>query len=144
MSQQARDALVKKLVFQKDSQRSDLETIGVTQTNLIALLTDLTDRGWHIEITAVKTDHHDDSALGLHSHFNGYCVDCWPLASATPGDYLDADSQEFADFLADADDSAYHYQTGLAGSANTAANQEAAGPSWFPDTGGDHVHLGAK
>lgn len=144
MSQEARDALVAKLVFQRDSQRSDLENIDVTQTQLVALLTELTNRGWNIEITSVRTDHSDDSALGFHCHAHGFCADLWPLASSTPGDYLDAGDPEFQEFLKDAAESQWIYQIGLAGSAWTSANAAAAGPTVFEDDGADHVHLGAK
>jgi hypothetical protein len=144
MSIAARVALCEKLVFQRPSQRTDLETVGVTQTQLIALLLDLTGKGHHIEITAVKSDHSDDGILGEHSHYNGYCVDCWPLASATPGDYLDASDSRFQKFLRDAAASAWLYQIGLAGSAWTDANAAAAGPTAFHDDGADHVHLGAQ
>ena len=144
MSIQAREKLVVQLVFQRDSQSTDLLDVNLTQTELIALLLDLTNKGWHIEITAVRSDHSDDSALGLHSHANGYCADLWPLASATPGDYLDASSASFRLFLADAADSSWLYQIGLAGSANTPENMAAAGPTAFADDGADHVHLGAN
>ena len=144
MSQEARDALVKKLVFQKDSQRSDLENIDLTNTALIALLTELTNRGWNIEITSVRTDHSDDSALGYHCHAHGFCADLWPLASNVAGDYLGAGDPEFAEFLKDAAESPYLYQIGLAGSAWTTTNAAAAGPTVFQDDGQDHIHLGSK
>ena len=143
MSQQARDVLVAKLVFQDDTQASDLQNIGLTQTQLIALLTELTGKGWNIEITSVRTDHSDDSALGLHCHANGYCADLWPLASSDAGDYLDAGDPRFQQFLTDAAASPWLYQIGLAGSAWTTANANAAGPTVFQDDGADHVHLGS-
>jgi hypothetical protein len=144
VSQQARDALVAKLVFQDDTQASDLENVNLTQTQLIALLTDLTNKGWHIEITAVRSDHSDDSALGFHCHAHGFCADLWPLASAEAGDYLDATDPRFQSFLKDAAASSWLYQIGLAGSAYTDANVAAAGPTAFQDDGADHVHLGAQ
>lgn len=144
MSQEARDALVQKLVFQADSQRSDLENIDLTQTQLIALLTELTNRGWNIEITSVRTDHSDDSALGYHCHAHGFCADLWPLESMSPGDYVDGNSAQFAEFLKDCSESKWLYQIGLAGSAWTDANAAAAGPTVFHDDGADHIHLGAQ
>lgn len=144
MSQQARDDLVVHLVFQDETQKSDLESETLTQTTLIALLQELVAKDWNIEITAVRTDHHDDSALGLHSHANGYCVDCWPLADATPGNYLDASDPRFQQFLADCATAPYLFQIGLAGSADTYANRVAAGHTVFEDTGADHVHLGSS
>ncbi|HEX3670249.1 MAG TPA: hypothetical protein VHT92_00960 [Candidatus Cybelea sp.] len=145
MSQEARQELVNLLVFQSPVEKGDLLDPNRTQTQLIALLLDLAKgKGWHIEITAVRTDHHDDSALGLHCHANGYAADCWPLASATPGNYLDAGDPRFASFLRDAAASSWLYQIGLAGSAYTAANMAAAGSNAFQDDGADHVHLGAN
>jgi hypothetical protein len=145
VSQEARQQLVNLLVFQRDTERGDLLDPNRTQTQLVALLLDLAQsHGWHIEITAVRTDHHDDSGLGLHCHANGYAADCWPLASAAAGDYLDAGDSRFQTFLRDAAASAWLYQTGLAGSAYTATNMAAAGPRAFQDDGADHVHLGAN
>ena len=140
MSQQARDALVTKLIFQRDSQRNDLLSPLVTQTELIAFLTELVAKGHFLEITAVKSDHHNDGPRG---HAGGRAADCWPLASFTAGDYLDADDARFAAFLRDVAASTWLYQVGLAGSADTAENRAAAGATCFSDSGGDHVHLGA-
>lgn len=130
--------------FQSASQWQDLLDAGKTQTWLIALLTDIVNKGHIIEFTAVKSDHHNDSGLGTHCHFNGWCVDCWPLASATPGDYLDASDARFTKFCHDAGFDPHEYQEGLAGSAYTHDNVVAAGSGVFQDDGGDHVHLGAK
>ncbi len=100
MSQQARQELVNLLVFQRGTEKGDLLDPNRTQTQLIALLLDLAKtHGWHIEITAVRTDHHDDSSLGLHCHANGYAADCWPLKSAAPQDYLDAGDPRFQEIL---------------------------------------------
>jgi hypothetical protein len=152
MTSPTREELVAKLVFQDASQKADLLDDSVTKTQLIGLLLELTVRGFHIEITAVKSDHHDDSYLGEHCHFNGYCADCWPLNSPTPGDYMDASSPEFRKFLEAAAASSYRFQIGLAGDgpndptnyADSPANMAAAGSSAFHDDGGPHVHLGAN
>ncbi|MFY9883526.1 MAG: hypothetical protein WAL67_16770 [Candidatus Cybelea sp.] len=144
MSTQAREQLVSKLVFQDGSQKSDLLNPSLTQTTLIALLLDLADKGHHIEITAVRSDHDNDSALGLHCHHNGYCADLWPLGSATPGDYLDANNPYFQQFLKDAAASVWLHQIGLAGTAWNDANVAAGGSTVFHDDGADHVHLGAE
>lgn len=146
MSVETRQALVDSpnLIFQNESQRSDLLDPNKTQTYLVAFLGELLDKGHIIELTAVKSDHSDDSALGEHCHFNGWCVDCWPLASQEAGDYLDASDEEFADFLSDAAEAQYHHQTGLAGTAYTSSNMTAAGPTAFQDDGADHVHLGTQ
>lgn len=146
MSEEARAALVASpnTFFQDDTQRADLDDDHVTQTGLIAILTELIGKGHAIEFTAIKSDHHDDSNLGLHCHFNGYCADLWPLASASAGDYLDAGDARFQAFLSDVAHSQYLYQVGLAGSAWTSANAVAAGDSVFHDDGADHVHIGAE
>lgn len=145
MSQEARQALVDSpnTIFQADSQRADLLDESRTNTTLIALLADLIEKGHKIEFTAIKSDHHDDSNLGEHCHFNGFCADCWPLASTTAGDYLNAEDPRFQQFLKDVDASLFTYQTGLAGTAWTSANALAAGDAVFHDDGEDHVHLGA-
>lgn len=145
MSLEARKALVDSpnTFFQSESQREDLLNIKATKTGLIGLLTDLVSQGFFIEFTAIKSDHHDDSALGLHCHFKGFCADCWPLASAKAGDYLDANDPRFQNFLRAAAKSAFLHQVGLAGSAYTEANAEAAGLTCFHDSGPDHIHLGA-
>jgi hypothetical protein len=140
----ARAALCKALFFQADSQRSDLMDPTVTKTELVALLLGLTDLGWHIEITSVKTDHSDDSNLGLYCHANGYAADLWPLLTAQAGDYLDAGSSAFTKFLADLRASPWLYQIGLGGSAWSPGNAYTAGPSAFRDDGEDHVHVGAS
>lgn len=144
MSIAARQLLCERLVFQADSQRADLMDPAKTRTELIALLLELTEaKHWRMEVTAVRSDHHDDSALGLHSHANGYCADLWPLASPNAGDYLDANAPLFQDFLADVAESPWLYQVGLAGTANTNENRAAAGPKSFFDDGADHIHVGA-
>ena len=144
MSIQARQELCSKLVFQHASQKADLLDVNKTQTQLIALLLGLTNMGWHIEITAVRSDHSDDSGLGFHCHAHGFCADLWPLANATPGNYIDANEPKFAQFLHDASISPWLYQIGLAGSAWMQTNVDAAGPTVFADSGPDHIHLGAN
>lgn len=144
MSQQAREQLCAELVFQRSSQRDDLLNTELTHTELVALLLELVNKGWHLEITSVRSDHSDDSGLGEHSHANGWCADLWPLASSSGGDYLDADDERFQAFLRDVAASRYLYQVGLAGTAWTTANAQAAGSSAFGDAGADHVHLGAQ
>lgn len=145
MSMQAREQLVKRLYFQRDSQRQDLlndsPTTG-TKTELIALLLEITEH-YNLGITAVRTDHHDDSSLGLHCHYNGYAVDCWPTHTAGKDDWLDANDPTFGLFLEYAAGSPWLYQIGLAGSADTHENRQDAGATVFEDDGGDHVHFGA-
>jgi len=143
MSQEARQALVDSpnTFFTADSQRSDLLDETITQTGLIALLSDLVAKGHIIEFTAIKTDHSDDSALGLHCHFNGYCADLWPLRSRTAGDWIVADN--LGPFCANAAADPCLFQIGLAGTAWTPKAIAAAGPTCFHDDGADHIHLGA-
>jgi hypothetical protein len=147
MSQQARAALVasRNTFFQAASQRNDLLDETITKTELIALLSDLVAEGWKIEFTAIKSDHHDDSNLGTHCHFNGYCADLWPLNSFVAGDYMDAASPQFQAFLKAIAASPWLYQIGLVGDgADSPANFAAAGPTAFQDDGGAHVHVGAN
>lgn len=146
MSYEARAALVrsKNTVFQADSQRADLLDQSKTQTQLIALLLELVNKGHIIEFTAIKSDHHDDSGLGRHCHYYGFAADCWPLHSTEPGDYIDATDPKFAAFLADVRQSVWLHNIGLAGSADIACNQSAAGPTCFSDGGADHIHLAAN
>ena len=142
MSLEARQELVKRLVFQRDSQRTDLLSTVLTKTELIALLLEATEH-YHLEVTAVRSDHHDDSALGGHSHAYGFCADLWPLMSAEAGDYMDANDPRFGMWLEWVASSPWLYQIGLAGSADTPENRKDAGPTVFEDSGADHVHLGA-
>ena len=145
MSFQARHALVNhaNTLFQRQSQRDDLLDVNMTQTELIALLLGLANKGHIILFTAVHADHHNDCALGLHSHSNGYAADVWFQKTRSITDYLDAESPEFLRALADAAKSPWLYQIGIAGSANTLSDHEAAGPTAFADGGADHIHLGA-
>ncbi len=146
MSLQARQKLIASpnTVFRAQSQRDDLLNDQKTSTDLIALLLDLVGKGHIILFTAVRTDHSDDSCLGFHSHANGFCADVWPLSAPRDGAYLNADTHDFRQFLADAAASPWLYQIGLAGSANTPGDATAAGSSEFTDDGADHVHLGAN
>jgi hypothetical protein len=143
MSIAERNLIIEKLVFQDSTQAADLADPDMTQSCLIAYLAYMIGLGWHIEITAVRSDHSNDAALGEFCHQYGYCVDCWPLASATPGDYLDASSLRFQQFLADAAASPWCWQIGLAGEADTEANMKACGQKGFVDDGADHIHLGS-
>ena len=155
MSLEARQALVAKLIFQDEhngtaepTQRADLLDPALTDTGLIALLLDVVNAGFIFEVTAVRRDHHDD---GPNGHAGGRGADGWPLNSRTEGDWVDAASPHFADFLEVLARSPWRFQVGLAGSANTEANMTAAlagpnsvpGQTAFVDSGGDHVHCGS-
>ena len=162
-SQNLRQELVGRLIFQDEAtQAGDLllaapsphATFAGTQPQLVSYLLSLLDAGHYIEITAVQTGHHND---GYKGHAGGYAVDCWPLASPNPGDYLAATDPRFARFLEDAAASKFRYQIGLVGdgadsaenfalaisAAQTGGNYE-AGVTVFQDDGGPHVHLGAN
>ncbi len=145
MSQATRELVCSKLVFQNPSQKADLLNPAVTNSGLIALLQYLVvSLGWHLEITAVYTDHHvDGDGPGLHRPA-GLAFDGWPLNSAKPGDYMDENSAQFQEFLTDLSRAPYYYDTGLGGSSFTPANMKAAGPSAFQDSQFDHVHGGAR
>lgn len=143
MSQEARDKLCGALVFQPNgtTNRGDLENASVTSTYLIALLTYLVfERGWIIEVLYVKDGHHDD---GPHGHFGGFAVDVWPLDSLHEGDWTDETEPRFQRFLEDCASAPSLHQIGLGGGADIAVNVIAAGPTYFPDSNQDHVHLGA-
>lgn len=146
MSIQARQALVDSpyTFFRTQSQRDDLLDPSKTQTSLIALLTELTTRYIYILFTAVRSDHHNDSCLGLHCHANGYAADVWFLDRSDATAYTDADSFEFRSALEDVADSSWTYQIGLAGTANNTKNRLVAGKKYFADTGADHIHVGAN
>lgn len=150
MSQEMREALVQSgaLIFQDGTQSVDLLDENSTQTYLIAMLAHLVfEKGWPMEITAVRSDHHDDSGLApgpdhIGTHARGWAVDLWPLNSRTAQDYTDAADARFARFCLDVANGPYLHQIGLAGSAWTPANVTASGPTVFQDDGSDHVHVG--
>ena len=152
MSQQARDDLIASpsTIFQRDSQRDDLRDPALTSTYLIELLSYLVfTQGWAIEFTAIRSDHHDDSALApdsehIGTHAGGWATDCWPLNSTVAGDYTDANEPRMQRFLEDCARAPRLHQIGLAGSAQTDANFTAAGQTAFADDGADHIHIGAQ
>lgn len=139
--QQLRESVVARCNFQMDACRTDLLDDGITCLPLIQHLDFVLNGGFDLELTMVKTGHHDD---GPHGHFGGYAADGWPLIDRTNGDWLDQNDPKFQAFLERAASSPYLRQTGLAGAAYTAANMKAAGPTAFEDNGEDHVHLGAQ
>jgi hypothetical protein len=145
MSLAMRQQVVSKLVFQDATQKSDLLDINTTNSALIAFLHYMTcTLAYNIEVTAVYTDHHiDGDGPGLHRPA-GCAVDCWPLNSSKPGDYMDENSPNFQRFLKDGSHGPFYYDTGLGGSSYTPANMEAAGPAAFQDAPVDHVHFGVR
>lgn len=136
-------------------QRADLLDPTKTDSNVIALIQYLLDRGHIIGFTAIRSDHHDDSNLNptpphVGTHAGGFGVDCWPLNSPNAGDWVAADGLK--PFLADAAAFPGIYQIGLAGTSDTEENREATGlpyevpqrPDCFSDGGADHIHLGVR
>lgn len=142
MSVEVRESLVKRLFFQDLASKSDLLDPNLTDTYLIEILTEILDRGYFLEITAVRTDHGPDGYLGVHSHQAGRAVDCWPLISAKQNDYLDEDSATFRTFLSTLTKIQDIAQVGLGGTANSTYNMSLLGSLGFVDNGQDHVHIG--
>jgi hypothetical protein len=134
-----------RLVYQDTGpQKSDVLSISHgAQTELIAFLEYMLKRGHLLEATAIRSDHSCDG-IGVGYHYQGWAIDCWPLNSSNPGDYMDQFSHNFRQFLKDAIDGPFYFQTGLGGSANIEANQIAAGHGWFADNTEDHVHFGVR
>ena len=145
MNDDGRKLLASLLIFQNDGERSDILDPRKTQDDLCGMLLWLVyDRGYCFEVTAANSDHSNDLRLGPHGHTGGYAVDGWPLNSRKPGDYMDENSDAFAQFIQDCDQAPHRYQIGLGGSADTWRNERAGGPSVFSDNGSDHVHLGTR
>lgn len=152
MSIEARQRLVnaKSIFFQHDSQREDFLNVNLVRTETIALALALLERGHILEITSVRSDHHDDSALGKYAHARGAAFDCWPLAQHCARTYADAVSPQMTSFLLDALRSKWLAQVGLAGSADAPEVLAAIGYVSYPndghlfeDSGADHIHLSA-
>lgn len=136
------DPLNHRLIFQDETkQKPDLLNPSVTKSDLIALLMMITSY-YPIEVTAVKSDHHDDGT-GPGLHWCGGALDGWPLNSYKSGDYMDQNSAQFRSFLAKLAASPYCYDIGLGGSAYTPANLAACVGKGFQDAPVDHVHLGS-
>lgn len=136
------------VLFQDDTQRSDLLDPSKTQDNLVKALWYLT-RADFVMITAVKTDHSDDSDLGTHCHFNGYCVDLWPVyISDTLHKWSYYPPTGLTPFLQRMASTPYVVEIGLAGSAYIQANITAAQHGRvldvFHDDGADHIHMGVQ
>lgn len=145
----AQVATSKSLIFRSNTQMNDILSVTGVQTQLVAFLEYMLKNGAIMEVTAVKSDHSDDSSLGqpeayCGTHAHGWAIDCWPLSEAKEGAYLDPEAEEFQHFLRLATRAPFFMQIGLAGTANTELNMLAAGPSGFVDDGADHCHLGTQ
>jgi hypothetical protein len=136
-----------RLVFSRPSQYFDLRDPTLTRDELVSAIEALLQRTQSsIYITAVRSDHHDDSALGLPplyigTHAHGWAIDCWPMP-APAGSFYNGDSLAFASWLRAVASVPGVKQVGLAGSADTVDNRDALGSLYFPDMGADHVHIG--
>lgn len=157
MSQELRDSIVNDtahFVFASQSQKDDInKVIGYaadgtalykTKSTLIEMIDNIRKAGFITGFTAICSDHHNDSYLGEHCHFNGYCFDGYPMNSNTPGDWMKETDPRFAEYChiiaVDPDE----WQEGLAGAALTHDAIVAAGKNFFTDDGGDHIHAGAN
>jgi len=71
---------------------NDLLDFSKTQTDLIALLARAAlpasdgGLGFDVLLTAINSDHHDDSCLGIHTHHSGYAVDIGTVNGVDIGD----------------------------------------------------------
>jgi hypothetical protein len=156
MSQEARAAIAnsRNIIYRTFQQRNDI-MVGV-QTQLIEFLQFMVLHGAVFEVTAIKTDHGDDTGLcsagppycGTHAH--GWSLDCWPLVKATPyearqeSDYLAATDDRFGHFIRLAALAPHLKQIGLAGSAVIDPLIGYAGSFYFQDNGDDHIHFGTQ
>jgi hypothetical protein len=153
MSIQARQALVNSGHLFADLGQwphafSDLLDPTITQTWLIEGLQYLVGKGYHIQLTAVRTDH--TTVDGAHGHNpGGNDADMWPLTGPTLNAWLSENDAVFQTFLSDmahwVGTTGRTWQLGLAGAARTDANFAAAaapGVYTFSDGDQDHVHFG--
>ena len=149
MSQQTREWVINHphTFFQAQSQRDDILNQNGLRTQAVAHIQYLLEHGFIIEFTAIWSDHHNDLALNATppncgTHEGRWAYDCWPLASPSPGDYLDPADPRFQAFLEAGAQAPFYMQCGLGGSAYTPQNIVAAGSKVFEDDGADHVHFG--
>jgi hypothetical protein len=124
------------------SDHADLLDPTITQTNLIAMIVNLLNLNHIIYFTAIKSDHSDDGYLGLNCHYNGYCIDCWPMVTDAPGDYYNVSDLGFLSFLQDASNDPHYYQIGLTPDCYNSETTAVAGDNVYLDDGASHVHIG--
>lgn len=145
ITKQDRLNLVHALVFENKTDLADILNPNKTHDNLIHLLIELVNKKYVLGITCVNTLHHDDSSLGEHCHRNCWAIDLWPMNSHKAGDWMDASTHNFRQFLKDVAACKFYCQTGLVGDgADSPENFLAAGPKAFQDDGGAHVHISAQ
>jgi hypothetical protein len=148
-SAETRAWVAARLFYQDSTQKTDILNPEKTQTQLISMLEALIKKNYWITITALTTDHHDDSGLGepplyCGTHAKGWAADLWINNTAKSGDWVDQSTHLFRQFLVDVSNCEFHFQTGLTSDCYNAANIEAAGSGCYLDDGGSHIHISAK
>jgi hypothetical protein len=131
------------LAFNDPLAHADLDDPDKTDTFVIAALLDLQQRQKHrILITAVRSDHSDDSCLGADAHAFGKSVDCYHADWATVGD------DKIVDVITALIYNPYVWSIGLGGfpAQYLQRFQELAAKVddriiVFQDNGEDHVHF---
>lgn len=146
MSLETRNYVAQNAILQNPlMQRADLMTYhedGGTDTNLIAVLEHMLRAGWYFEITSLRRDHGDDSSCGPDCHADGKAVDLYPLASKTPGHWMEPASDLFSAFLTALRGAPGVVQVGLGGDAYSEEHLGLLGELGFRDNGSDHIHVG--
>lgn len=140
MSLAARQSLCNLLSFEDNAAKGDLMDVNRTSTFLVALLEDLVLKAAHpILITAIRSDHHDDSGLGHFGHSGGWAADLWHADWEKVGD------EKIRDVIVALIANPYCWSIGLAGYAQKFANLSSPDPRVviFLDDGADHVHCQA-
>jgi hypothetical protein len=130
VTQAQRAELVSKLKFTNESQQLDLSNPNVTQPELVLALLHLVHLGHNLLITSVKTDHGDDSALGVHGHSRGYSADLWPVD--------DSDLQQLIQDCCT--NNQWVARLGLGGSSQS-LSYTAGDTIVFDDNSTDHLHV---
>jgi hypothetical protein len=143
MSSVTRHNVCLELSFNDPLAHADLDDPNKTDTYVIAALQDLQQRQKHrILITAVRSDHDDDSCLGADAHAFGKSVDLWHADWATVGD------DKIVDVITALLNNPYVWSVGLGGSAAQYLQKFQALAAKidsrlivFQDNGSDHVHF---
>jgi hypothetical protein len=148
-SVEIREWVAARLFYQNSTQKSDILDPNKTQTQLISMFEELIKKGYWITITALRSDHHDDSGLGTPplycgTHARGWAADLWVNNTAKSGDWVDQSTHLFRQFLIDVAKCKFYFQTGLTPDCYTQANIVAAGPGVYLDDGGSHIHISTK
>lgn len=149
MSIETRQKLVSdsRLVFQRDSQRTDLLDSAMTNTWLIEFLMKLLDEAGHpILVTALYTDHHPGTLHHPTDGTPGRAVDCWNADWATVGDDKCVDVMKAAAKISEGEQP-FLVEVGLSGDAARLQGQVDWGPTYnvFVEDWGDsneHLHFG--